>query len=300
MTEADGPPSVQVADLAGSARALVKDDAGLFPGPVDPRGTHALLVRAQDRAGVHREQLVLVPLAGGPPRALTPTAGVVRNPAWTPAGDAVIFESDGGSYRDLYRVARAGGPLQRLTDAPHGSFEPTVGPQGRVAFGSSRDGNAEIYAMDADGRGVVRLTQHPADDLHPAWGAERIAWITAREGAARVWTMNADGSDARPLRPGSDEDRAVGWSPDGATLAVVTGRGAEVAVELWPWRGGRPVRLDGPGVDEQPTWSPDGQWVAWSSARAGNPDLWIARADGSDARAVTSSGEAEWLPRWTP
>ena len=40
---------------------------------------------------------------------------------------------------------------------------------GRIAFETYRDGNAEVYLMDADGSNLVNLTNHPADDIHPQW-----------------------------------------------------------------------------------------------------------------------------------
>ena len=89
-------------------------------------------------------------------------AGRIRNPAWAPDGSWLVVESDAASYRDLFRVERAGGEARRLTDAPYGSFEPSVSPDGaRIAFGTSRDGNAEIWAMRADGSGARRLTTIP-------------------------------------------------------------------------------------------------------------------------------------------
>jgi hypothetical protein len=46
---------------------------------------------------------------------------------------------------------------------------PSGGGTGRIAFTSNRDGNEEIYVMNADGSGQTRLTNNPADDMCPAW-----------------------------------------------------------------------------------------------------------------------------------
>jgi Tol biopolymer transport system component len=63
-------------------------------------------------------------------------------------------------------------------------------------FTSNRDGNAEIYVMNADGSGQTRLTDHPARDVGPAWSpaGARIAFETNRDGNAEIYVMNADGS----------------------------------------------------------------------------------------------------------
>jgi WD40-like Beta Propeller Repeat len=47
---------------------------------------------------------------------------------------------------------------------------PAWSPDGRtIVFVSWRDGNGEVYAMNADGNGPRNLTQHPARDFRPAW-----------------------------------------------------------------------------------------------------------------------------------
>jgi Tol biopolymer transport system component len=57
--------------------------------------------------------------------------------------------------------------VTRLTTHPAIDAEPAWTSSGRIVFGSTRDGNPEIYSMNADGTGVTRLTNHPAWDLSP-------------------------------------------------------------------------------------------------------------------------------------
>jgi len=56
------------------------------------------------------------------------------------------------------------------TDPLVDDFEPAWSPDGnKIAFVSDRDGNREIYFMNAGGSGQTRLTNDPASDLGPAW-----------------------------------------------------------------------------------------------------------------------------------
>lgn len=289
-SDADGGDPHRLADLPGAG----------FPAAPDPLGRLALVVTSEDDGRGHREGLWLVPLDGGPPMPLGPRTARVRNPVWTPDGASVLFESDAGSFRDLYAVSREGGPVRRITTTEQGTFEPTVAG-GRLAFGTSRDGNAEIYASDLDGGQPVRLTSDPADDTHPAFSPDgtRIAWISDRGGAARVWTMAADGTGARPLREAAGKalDLDFAWSPDGSRLAVVVQSGPrDVDVELWTPDGAPLGRIGGPAVDENPAWSPDGRWLVYTSGG----DLVRVDRDGGGARTLTGDPAPDWLPRWIP
>lgn len=90
------------------------------------------------------------------------------------------------------------------------------------------------------------------------------------------------------------------WSPDGSKLAITVQTGPkEMSIDLVDLASGAVVRVDGPGVDEQPAWSPDGRHLVFTSSRAGGEaDIWRVRADGTGAAPVTSGPAPEWLPRW--
>ena len=85
--------------------------------------------------------------------------------------------------------------------APAVALAQSGGVQGRIAFTSNRDGNDEIYVMNADGTGVTRLTDNPASDQQPAWSPDgsRIAFTSNRDGNFDIYVMNADGTGVTRL-----------------------------------------------------------------------------------------------------
>lgn len=76
--------------------------------------------------------------------------------------------------------------------------------------------------VQADGSGLVRLTNDPAVESSPAWSPDgtRTAFVSQRGGNAEVWAMNANGSGQMDLTvtPGLDESSPA-WSPDGERIA---------------------------------------------------------------------------------
>lgn len=87
--------------------------------------------------------------------------------------------------------------------------------QGKIAFASDRDGNDEIYVMNADGSNQHRLTDNPTRDWDPAWSPDgmKIAFVSYRDGNAEIYVMNADGSNQHRLTNSPTWDWFPAWSP---------------------------------------------------------------------------------------
>src|SRR5687768_12703256 len=106
------------------------------------------------------------------------------------------------------------GALGSATERASAAFP---GGNGKIAFVSTRDGNGEIYVMDADGSEQTRLTSNAAFDFFPAWSPDgsKIAFTSDRDGNYDVYVMNADGSEQTRLTSNAARDIEPAWSPDG-------------------------------------------------------------------------------------
>jgi Tol biopolymer transport system component len=130
--------------------------------------------------------------------------GPTFDPAWSPDGQMIAFVGlTGGLGEPIYVVKTDGSGLRNLTPKPVGTYAaPAWSPDGRkLAFVSDRDGNSEVYVMNANGKGQRNLTNNPAYDADPAWSpnGRKIAFVSNRDGHYGVYVMTADGSGQRRL-----------------------------------------------------------------------------------------------------
>ena len=98
----------------------------------------------------------------------------------------------------------------------------------KILFTSARDGNREVYIMNPDGSEQMRLTQHPANDLHAVWSptGEQILFISDRDGKRDLYLMAPDGSNIRrffkkELKRSSTYRDYPTWSPDAKQFAYM-------------------------------------------------------------------------------
>ena len=208
-----------------------------------------------------------------------------------------------------WEVGRNIGPLLILscvaillvTAAPAQATFP--GDNGRIAFSSNRDGNYEIYTMNADGTGVARLTNDPGEDRTPSWSADgrKIAFQRDFE----IWTMNADGTNQAVLSsdPGVAYGEDPSWSPDGRKIVFVRTDSSDNGVYV--------VNADGTGLTGpfgpqsrfdgmDPGWSPNGEKIVFAGGGGGitDPLIYTMNPDGTELHQLTNYDNGYVIDRW--
>lgn len=172
----------------------------------------------------------------------------------------------------------------------------------KVIFTTYRDGDAEIYGIDAEDGRLVNLTQDPAEDTEAAWAPDgrRFALVSDRSGAAEIYVQELGGI-AQPLTSSSVPKSELAWSPDGGYLAYVETLDRRTAVQVVDAVAGTLVWSSDPEVGAlSPSWSPDSQRLAYSAYRDGHRALHVVQvADGQIAVLAGATGEVT-SPAWSP
>jgi Tol biopolymer transport system component len=183
--------------------------------------------------------------------------------------------------------------------------EPALSPDGkRIAFSTDRDGNREIYAMNADGSDPVNLTRNPAQDMEPAWSPDGkfIAFVSTRDGNFEIYVMDANGRHQTPLTHDVAKELSPTWSPDGTRIAFSKETGPrETQLFVMNADGSGPTQITSQRSNFSPAWSPDGEWIACVSNRDGDRNIYLIRPDGKGEPAkLTSKASADYGPAWAP
>jgi dipeptidyl aminopeptidase/acylaminoacyl peptidase len=248
----------------------------------------------------------IVASGGGEPHRLThdpagpgdPRGATDHHPIWNPNGHWILFESGRKGFNELYVVSEDGSQEKLLaaTEIYTGSDVITnTAPDHGDAVSSDRFAPEPLWSPDGVRISYTERSRQffsgklkvlPFDQKKGSASGPAIDLYTAKNDPGGAWAINT-----------------AAWSPDSRTLTVVLqSTGWD---KLWqiPAAGGRPKQLTkGIGEDENPVYSPDGQWIAFSSNRdlPEERHLWVVPAAGGDPHRLTLLAGAEASPQWSP
>lgn len=184
---------------------------------------------------------------------------------------------------------------------------------------------AELYIANADGTGERKLFQDSKFDYDASFSADGkwIVFTSERNGAANIYRVRVDGTGIERLTDNQGFDDAAALSPDGKQLAFVSTRGSG-STNIWvlDLKSRKPRNITnttGPSGNFRPAWSPDGNWIVFSSDRNTQADrhtpldhakgrwehliaasLYAMHPDGSELRRLTGAGKFAGSPKWSP
>jgi TolB protein len=188
-------------------------------------------------------------------------------PSWAPDSDSIAFQTNREGNYEIYSMTKDGGNLINLTKFPGADDVQPDWFEGKlilfatsqsIAFSTNRDGNQEIYIMEANGANQTNLTNNPSsDDSQPAAAhvGDQITFTTTRTGNLEVFIMNVDGSGQQNL-------------------------------------------TNNPAQDQQSTWSPDNRYIAFTSNRNGKDNIYVMNRDGSNPFSISNSPAQDRFPSW--
>ena len=230
----------------------------------------------------------------------------------------IAFASERNGNPEIYVMDINGKNQHRLTNNASDDWSPSWSPDGKhIVFTSERDGNKEIYVMEADGSNPRRLTENDNFDQSPSWSpdGERITFMSDRDGDFAhfdIFVMDADGGNQQNITNNPFDERHPSWSPDGKRIVFSSHRdrhfrsrfGITSEIYVMDADGGNQQRLTKNRKNDWfPSWSPDGERIAFAADRKGdfaNFEIYAIDANGGNQRRLTENRVDDWSPSWSP
>jgi TolB protein len=258
---------------------------------------------------------MVVPISGGEPRELNPTAML---PRWSPNGARIAFAArvargvEGTS--NIVSIPAGGGEVVPVTNDAFLNWNPVWAPDGAsLLFVSNRGGSPNIWRVAIDqqtgqARGEPQPVTTPAANIaHLSISADgrRLAYSAVQE-SQNIEMLRFDPvkgevlGQPQPVTTGSRFWANPDPSPDGTQVVFYSQISPEGDLYISPTDGTGALRqlTEGPALDRVPRWSPDGEWIAMFSDRSNQLQVWMIRADGSELRQVTK--ESSSIIAWSP
>jgi Tol biopolymer transport system component len=210
------------------------------------------------------------------------------------------------------RALLALGVLAALLAIPAAAASPAAPPAGTIVFSRTVGEQAELFSIQANGKGLKRLTREPAWDSEPAWSPDRR--VIAAFGSGGIVIRRPDGSLVRRIAiPTEGIVAELRWSPDGAWLSYLVehcqyeeprGYVLPPCADLWVARpdGSETRRLLERevymGEDPSYTWSPGSRRFVYEAPSSGPTTLAaVDLRSGVTSRIPGTSGAAD--PTWS-
>ena len=233
---------------------------------------------------------------------------------------ALALAACAGVQKVEYVTGTSARNLVQITATPGIDIYPAVSPDGaQIAYQRRHEEHYDLWVVDnKTGRGLCKITNHTGDDRNPAWfpDGETLVFDSPRLGAFSLWrkkvvgpggisqitgaaSMDFDGSPS-PL------DGRIVFTSQNAEEALTRrheGMAWELFLEDMPhiWM----VDPDGSNLTQfgegfSPTWSPDGNSIAFVSLKSKNCDVWLMEANGGKLRRLTTHKAVDVDPSFSP
>ncbi len=287
-------------------RTLEVDDlrleVGLTSPVLSPDGRHAVIGTSTPNYEDNRfdQTLVLVEIATGEQRELTPHRPAAGAPRWSPTGEHLAFTdaAEEGEARQVFMLPLGPGEAQQVTMAPDGV----------VAFDWTADGSQILYttpdpAVEREGEERHNRSFEVGDNSYLASEAAR---------SSHLWRVAATGGEAERLTEGAENISGFLVSPEGRYVALGVGALPHSGQRIWTTirlldlGSGQATEFVSQGPASPQAFSPDGRYLAYSRPRGPepgfNPDgIFVKPVRGGDEVYVTPQidrdfGGVAWLP----
>lgn len=289
----------------GEARQLTFDKNNIGTLAWTPDGREILFT--SDRGGsFESDRLWRMSITGGEAALVTGVEDHIASFAISLRGDRLAYEQqsvDANVWRvELQGTSAPVSPPVELIASTRWDFQQQYSPDGsRIAFGSDRSGNFEIWTCASDGSNPIQVTSFGGPMAGtPRWSPDgkQIVFDARAGGNADIYAIKATGGTPRRLTTEDSEDVVPSWSADGRWIYFASNRSGAWQVWRMPAEGGAAEQVTREG-GFAPRPSPDGEFIYYTKEPYKNGPLWRVPAKGGAEEIIPGFTKQTWWPYWT-
>ena len=216
----------------------------------------------------------------------------------------------GGGTKEIWQMDYDGANQKQLTQVSTMALSPHVSPDGsRVAFSAVSNAEWQIMMYSLELNRQVSFPRYQGANLSPAWSSDGklLAFSSSRSGDAEIYTVDVTGGDLRRLTNSKGPDVSPTWNPKtNAQIAWVSGRTGLPQIYAMSSDGTNVQRMTEQGYAVSPSWSPNGQFLAFAWIRNYGPgapgasDIYVMDVAIRQWVQLTHDGGRNDFPSWSP
>lgn len=242
---------------------------------------------------------------------LTDSTESELSPVWTADGEYILYtvERNESDSFESYRMKANGSEIER-TGIGEGNLTgfSDLSLDGRdLVLTKSIDSQLDLFLVNLENGAVTPVTND--SQVSEGWGSwcrlgKKITYTQKPAGMpSQLWIIDRDGSNK--IRLGTSENVGIGkdWCPLGLRV-IYSAKDSQGKDDLWviDYYGTNQIQLTNTSYNEwNPSFSPDGKWIAYVSDEGGSPDVWLRDIEGNyRSRLTNKTGRLDSIPKWSP
>jgi len=227
----------------------------------------------------------------------------IISPAWSPDGTRIAYVSFQQKKPIVYIQSIYTNRQQVIANYRGSNSAPAWSPDGKqLAVVLTKDGNSQIYLVNADGSNLRRLTNTSTIDTEPNFSPDGqwIIFTSDRGGSPQIYRVPVTGGAPERLTFDGNYNVSPRYAPDGKSFVFIQRSGGRFNVAVQDFVSKQTQLLTEDGVDESPTFAPNGRIILYATEIRGRGILAAVSSDGRVRQRFSVEAGDVREPAWGP